>query len=58
MQVSPYFATDLLISRCPELVLLVCFAKGIANAMENAMELQMPPPKVYACIVCFNKTIN
>ena len=22
------------------------------------MELQMPPPKVYACIVCFNKTIH
>ena len=36
---------------------LLCSA-DYANAMYNAMELRMSPPKVYACIVCFNKTIN
>ena len=31
--------------------------QGLANAMENAMELRMPPAHGNACIVCFNKQL-
>ena len=38
--------------------LLLLAGFPIANAMEDAMELNKPPPSKYAYIVCFNKTIN
>ena len=31
---------------------------SIANAMEDDMELNMPPPLVYACIVLLKQTIK
>ena len=34
------------------------FLHGLANALDDAMDLNMSPLRVYAYIVCYNKTIK